>query len=159
MDKEVCVSYNEDYPSPATKRSNELDLGFDLWTPRYYEWGTELFFEVPTEINVSFEPLMLDLKEWQTVGGIIKDRSSVSREYEIAVCAGVIDLGFHDRYNGITVRFMNPGRRPGYFDAGQRIAQMVVVIAAAKFKHVSQSELGGITQEKRPGLGWGSTGK
>jgi dUTP pyrophosphatase len=85
-------------------------------------------------------------------GAFVKDKSSLPKNGGIHTLAGVYDAGYRGEYN---VHLINLGKKKYHIEAGDKIAQLVIVpVAIPKIKEVK--ELG---KTARGEGRFGSTGK
>lgn len=91
------------------------DLGFDLYASESITLEPNVVTTIPTGIAVEF-PL--------TVGGIIKDRSSIATRKGIFTVAGVIDPAYQGE---ILVAMFNPNDNDIVINQFDKIAQLVLI--------------------------------
>ena len=84
--------------------------------------------------------------------GIIKERSGLSWKQKISIHAGVIDADYRGE---VKVLMRNRGSYPQVFEAGDKIAQMVIT----PYLSVPACEVGELQDTERGENGFGSTGK
>ncbi len=83
--------------------------------------------------------------------GIIKPRSGLAVKHGIDVLAGVLDSDFR---GNVGVLLINHGDAPWQFNAGERVAQLVVV----PYYHGACVEVGSLEETMRGDGAYGSTG-
>lgn len=119
------------------------DAGFDLYTYREVTLhpgerasiGTGLSFAIP-----------------EGYAGLVWDKSGLSHRSGIKTLGGVLDSGYTGE---LFVGLLNTDSKPYTFEAGQKIAQMLV----QKVEHVEFDIVTELTQTERGQGGLGSTGK
>jgi dUTP pyrophosphatase len=126
-------------------KAHEDDLGFDLHTLESVTLEPGVVTKIRTGIATQFPA-------W--CGGLIRDRSGVATKKGVFVVAGVIDT----QYTGeIIVAFQNPTGQPVIFDAGDRIAQMIVTpVIPVQVEEITAEMLMDTIRGDR---GFGSTGQ
>jgi dUTP pyrophosphatase len=126
-------------------KAHEDDLGYDLHALRPVTLRPGEVTKVPTGIAAQFPG-------W--LGGLIRDRSGVATKKGVFVVAGVID----PQYTGeIIVAFQNPTDEPVHFEAGDRIAQMVLMpVIPVEVVEITDDML---QETLRGAKGFGSTGQ
>jgi len=131
---------------PAAKipaRANATDAGFDLAALRAGCIPPNQRLLVDTGVVVEFP---------RGYFGLLRSRSSIASKHSVDVCAGVVDEGYR---NTIRVLLHNlSSDRPFHFQAGDAIAQMILVpYLAASFDAVDS-----LSKTDRGTGGFGSTG-
>lgn len=131
----------EDAKNPT--RGTELSAGHDFYATESgtIEAGKRMM--ISTGIGWNFE-IMQDMG----LVGILKERSSHAYKFGINLLAGIIDADYPDE---IKVILLNTGDKPFVFEAGDKIAQMVIT----QFAYATDDE---VVDQERTG-GFGSTGK
>ena len=126
-------------------KAHEDDLGFDLHALESVILAPGEVTKVRTGIATQFPP-------W--CGGLIRDRSGVATKRGVFVVAGVIDT----QYTGeIIVAFQNPTGQPVKFEAGDRIAQMIITPVIPVQPEEITDEM--LRDTLRGANGFGSTGR
>lgn len=126
-------------------KAHDDDLGFDLHTLEQVTLEPGVVTKVRTGIVTQFPA-------W--CGGLIRDRSGVATKKGVFVVAGVIDT----QYTGeIIVAFQNPTGQPVTFEAGDRIAQMIITpVIPVQAEEITDAML---QETLRGAKGFGSTGQ
>ena len=88
---------------------------------------------------------------WPGLVGMIRPRSGLAVKYGIDVLAGVIDSDYRGEVRAVLV---NHGDRPATFEAGDRVAQMVI----SEYNRLAPCEVKELADTVRGDGGFGSTG-
>ena len=124
-------------------RAHETDAGLDLRTPRpVLLWGeSSACFDTGVHIELP-----------HGYYGKIESKSGLNTKYSIVACGGVIDEGYT---GSIVVKLYNLGSSSHFFEAGDKIAQLVIQpYIAPPLELVSE-----LDETERGESGFGSTGK
>jgi dUTP pyrophosphatase len=131
---------------PAAKlpaRGTNWSAGADLCCLEAFTLGPRERKSVPTGLIVEIPP------GWY---GRVAPRSGLAARHGVDTLAGVVDPDFRGE---LTALIVNTGAAPVSFDAGDRIAQLIIERAAV-CDYVWTDEL---SETERGGGGFGSTGK
>jgi dUTP pyrophosphatase len=119
------------------------DVGMDLYS-------TENHTLAPGERHVF--PVGFALEFPTGYAAIVKDKSSLPKNFGIHTMGGVFDAGYRGEYN---VQLINLGTEPCTIEVGQKIAQLVILpIIIPELVEVDE-----LSQSARGTGGFGSTGK
>jgi dUTP pyrophosphatase len=131
---------------PAAKlpaRGTNWSVGADLCCLEAFTLGPRERKSVPTGLIIEIPP------GWY---GRVAPRSGLAKRHGVDTLAGVVDPDFRGELMALIV---NTGEEPVSFDAGERIAQLIIERAAI-CDYVWADELG---ETERGDGGFGSTGK
>jgi|SRR3989344_2210035 len=104
----------------------------------------------PMERHVFFVGFALEFPEGYAA--IVKDKSSLPKNFGIHTMGGVYDAGYRGEYN---VNLINFGNEPYHVKKGDKIAQLVIFpVAIAKLQEVKE-----LSDTSRGQGRFGSTGK
>jgi len=124
-------------------RGTNWSAGADLCCLEAFTLGPRERKSVPTGLIVEIPP------GWY---GRVAPRSGLAARHGVDTLAGVVDPDFRGE---LTALIVNTGATPVSFDAGDRIAQLIIERAAV-CDYVWADEL---SETERGGGGFGSTGK
>lgn len=123
-------------------KAHKTDLGYDLFALEHTLIMPSWVTKVRTGISCKFPT---------GFGAIVKDRSSVASNHQIFVKAGVID----ETYTGeIVIIFFNPHINATIINAGDKVAQMILVPTISK----EIEEVDELVETERGSDGFGSSG-
>jgi len=120
------------------------DVGLDLYN------ASETTTIQPGERHIFSCGFALEFPEGYAA--IVKDKSSVPKEYGLHTMAGVYDAGFRGEYN---VMMVNLGNEPATIEHAQKIAQLVIL----PVEHAELETVDELTDSSRGEGKFGSTGK
>lgn len=132
-----------DPDAQAPGKAHMDDLGWDIYALQDTIIPSLNTVLVRTGIAFEFPP---------SVGGILKDRSSVATKQGLFVHAGVIDPGYRGE---ILVLMFNSRRVPTEIKTGAKIAQMILMPTFVVSNFVETSTL---SESSRGDGGFGSSG-
>jgi len=140
---------NHALPLPA--RSNPTDLGIDVRTTVAKTLQPGERFKFPTGFAYEFSPF---------AGAQVWPRSGYADKHGIDVLAGLIDPSYQGE---LQVILINHGQEPFTFEAGDRIAQVVLTPLVQMLRHPANVEvfeevLAFESATERGAQGFGSTG-
>lgn len=127
-------------------RSHADDLGFDLFLPKYLVIGPGEIKTVSLGISIQLPP------GW---GAFLRERSSTAKQ-GLSVIAGVIDPGYRGELKAILVNHATDESDWNYFNAGDRLVQLIPV--PLFFGSLVEAE-GELASSVRGAGGFGSTGR
>lgn len=135
-----------DLPLPA--RSKARDFGYDLRTTKAFTIHPRQRMSVPTGFAYDFLP---------DQGAMIWPRSGLAEQHGIDTLAGLVDGGYQGEAKAILI---NHGHEPVSFEAGDRIAQLVIVtrVSPAFYGNEIEEVEEFTTASDRGTAGFGSTG-
>lgn len=124
------------------ERAHETDAGADLRTPHDVVIMPNSSAVIDTGVHIELPP--------NTVG-MLKSKSGLNVKHGIT-SEGVIDVGYT---GSIVAKLYNHGNEPYYFNAGDKITQLVILpILTPKFELVNDLE-----DTERGNNGFGSSGR
>lgn len=119
------------------------DVGMDLYS-------TEAYTLAPGERRVF--PVGFALEFPTGYAAIVKDKSSLPKNFGLHTMGGVFDAGYRGEYN---VQLINLGTEPCTIEIGQKIAQLVIIpVVIPELVEVTE-----LSESARGTGGFGSTGK
>ena len=124
------------------ERAHSTDAGLDLRTPIDFSIEPGCSAAVDTGVHIQLPP--------DTVG-MLKSKSGLNVKSGI-LCEGVIDEGYT---GSIVAKLYNHGQYTAFFQAGEKITQLVVLPCL----YVATEEVEDFTGGERGNNGFGSTGK
>ena len=124
------------------ERAHSTDAGLDLRTPIDFSIEPGCSAAVDTGVHIQLPP--------GTVG-MLKSKSGLNVKSGI-LCEGVIDEGYT---GSIVAKIYNHGQYTAFFQAGEKITQLVVLPCL----YVEPEEVKEFTGGERGDNGFGSTGK
>ena len=124
------------------ERAHTTDAGLDLRTPIGFSIEPGCSAAVDTGVHIQLPP--------GTVG-MLKSKSGLNVNYGI-LCEGVIDEGYT---GSIVAKLYNHGQYTAFFNAGEKITQLVVLPCI----YVEPEEVEVVSGGERGDNGFGSTGK
>ena len=130
-------------------RAHETDAGLDL----YAKYGGILY---PIKDAVKGSGMVFDtgvhIELPHGYFGKIESKSGLNCNHGVVSCGGVIDEGYT---GSIAVKLYNLGKRPYTFNAGDKIAQLVIMPYATPELELVDT----LDQTERGEAGFGSTGR
>ena len=124
------------------ERAHATDAGADLRTPVAFTLSARSSHTIPTGVHIELP---------DSHYAKVASKSSLNVLHDI-ICDGTIDQGYSGE---IAVRLHNLGDRPYRFDAGDKIAQLIV----QRVEYPSFVQVERICGGERGDGGFGSTGK
>lgn len=124
------------------ERAHTTDAGLDLRTPIGFSIEPGCSAAIDTGVHIQLPP--------GTVG-MLKSKSGLNVNYGI-LCEGVIDEGYT---GSIVAKLYNHGQYTVFFDAGEKITQLVVLPCI----YVEPEAVEVVSGGERGDDGFGSTGK
>ncbi len=119
------------------------DVGMDLYS-------IETYALAPGERRVF--PVGFALEFPTGYAAIVKDKSSLPKNFGLHTMGGVFDAGYRGEYN---VQLINLGTEPCTIEIGQKIAQLIIIpVAIPELVEVAE-----LSESARGTGGFGSTGK
>lgn len=129
------------------------DLGIDLRTPEAFEIPALGTYQVDTGLRIRLPELPQSWQAHFQLGCFIWAKSGLSARSNIETGAGVVD----PNYTGsLRIKLYNHGPKAVAFEAGQKIAQMVLMVCP-RITGLEAADLSGWATE-RGERGFGSSG-
>lgn len=149
MTNNTTLGFYKTLPSAIIPtKAHAGDLGWDLYAP--YDFTIDPLEKFANRIDTG-----IAIQFPSMIGGLIRDRSSVSSQRLIFVVGGVIDSGYR---GSLIVTFISANTFPHTFKAGDKIAQLVLIpVLDITAKEISLDEFNA-TQTSRGLSGFGSSG-
>lgn len=148
IDYSKFINYSMDAEAYAPERAHETDAGFDLKTPK------EVTVKVGEGVSINTGIHVLIPAGWY---GKIESKSGLNVKHGIVCLGGVIDSGYTGK---IVVKVYNFGQNDYTFNAGEKIAQMIIMPCSTLPLHETNLEMLKILNEgDRGDNGFGSTGR
>lgn len=138
----MLVDFMLDAGAYAPAKAHNDDAGIDLRTPIDFSIGGCGMAKIDTGIHVAIP---------QGFVGMIKSKSGLNVNKNLT-CDGVIDAGYT---GSIVVKMYNHGIERVFFDAGDKITQLVIL----PIPEVELHEVQAFADTERGNNGFGSTGK
>ena len=123
-------------------RAHRNDAGLDLYTPRDIVINGGCSGEIDTGVHVAVPKGCV---------GLVKSKSGLMFRHEITT-DGTVD---EDYTGSVNVKLFNHGHQPIYFQAGDKVAQLVVVPCIKEELEVVKE----LEETERGTDGFGSTGR
>lgn len=123
--------------------AHEGDAGFDLCTTEQVTVGVGEVVQLRT--GIAFEIP-------EGYAGLIWDKSGLSQKKRLKTLGGVIDAGYRGE---VLVGMVNLGNEPHTFEAGDKVAQMLI----QKVERADIEVVDALSATARADGGFGSTGK
>ena len=145
MDEKLTMKIALEPGAYMPERAHPTDAGLDLRTPRRFVLHTDDGMTIDTGVHIELP---------KGYFGKIESKSGLNVNYSIVSCGGVIDEGYT---GSIRVKLYNLGYKPYIFQAGDKIAQLIIQpYATPKMYLVGRDAL---EETDRGDAGFGSTGK
>jgi dUTP pyrophosphatase len=128
---------------PDLQYAKHGDAGFDLYARETMVLEPGKQCAVPTGIA-------LEIPEGHV--GLIWDKSGLAIKFGLKTLGGVIDAGYRGE---VMVGMINLSSEPYTFEAGHKVAQMII----QKFEAVTFEQADSLSETERAGTGFGSSGK
>lgn len=119
------------------------DAGMDIFSSEHVSLDPGRYLAISTGIAVEIPKGYV---------GLIWDKSGLSTNHGLKILGGVIDSGYRGE---VRIGIINLSSKVYTFEAGDKVAQMLI----QKIESPKIIEVKSLTETKRGGKGFGSTGK